>query len=59
MKKKYLIVDTESNGPEAYAEIWQIAWATTDAHANTIKTDGGYLQPHYTRDFLCHNACPV
>lgn len=46
MKKKYLIVDTESNGPEAYAEIWQIAWATTDAHANTIKTDGGYLQPH-------------
>ena len=45
MKKKYLIVDTESNGPEAYAEIWQIAWVTTDSHANVIKTDGGYLEP--------------
>ena len=27
----------ETIGPEAYAEIWQIAWATTDAHANTEK----------------------
>lgn len=56
MKKKYLILDTESNGPQRYAEIWQIAWQTTDPHFTPIKADGGYLEPH---DRMAHDAIMI
>jgi len=43
--KRFLILDTESNGVATDAEVWQIAWQITDCHFQTIKVGGGYLTP--------------
>ena len=56
MKKKYLILDTESNGPQRYAEIWQISWQTTDPHFASIKADGGFLEP---KERMAHEAIMI
>lgn len=43
--KKYIIIDSESNGPYVTAEVWQIAWVVTDCHFAPLKTDSGFLMP--------------
>ncbi len=43
--KKYVILDSESNGGYVDAEVWQIAWQVTDCHFNLICRGGGYLAP--------------
>lgn len=69
--KKYIILDSESNGPYLTAEVWQIAWAIVDCQFNSIKTDSGYLLPiermdsrakditGFDRAFLKKNAVPA
>jgi hypothetical protein len=42
---KYLILDTESNGPGYAADVWQLSWQVVDTRFNSIKSDGGYLLP--------------
>lgn len=45
MAKKYIILDTESNGVACDAEVWQIAWTVTDCRFEVVRSDGGYLAP--------------
>ena len=45
MPRKFIILDTESNGVAFDAEVWQIAWTVTDCRFGTIRSDGGYLAP--------------
>jgi len=44
-KKKYLIPDTESNGPGVNADVLQMAWQAVDPRFRTVRADGGYLAP--------------
>lgn len=45
MPRKFIILDTESNGVAFDAEVWQIAWTVTGCRFATIRSDGGYLAP--------------
>lgn len=42
---KRIIIDTESNGPEKWAEVWQVSWQTVDSNYQVLHSDSGYLQP--------------